>query len=61
MEGKKRPAMDGDRNAKPTAYPAEKARQGEILLRTRARRLIVIAGLGGLVIVIIGLNVALSS
>lgn len=31
-------------------YPAEKARQGEIILRTPARRIIFIAGLAGAVI-----------
>ncbi len=34
-----------------SAYPAEKARQGEIILRTPARRIIFIAGLVGVVIV----------
>ncbi len=32
------------------AYPAEKARGGEIILRSRARRIIFIAGLAGAVI-----------
>ncbi len=32
-------------------YPAEKARQGEIILRTRTQRAIFIAGLVGIVIV----------
>jgi hypothetical protein len=34
-------------------YPGEKARQGEIILRTRARRIIFIAGLVGLVVLAI--------
>jgi hypothetical protein len=34
-------------------YPAEKARGGEIILRTRARRLIFIAGLIGAVVLAI--------
>jgi hypothetical protein len=32
-------------------YPAEKARQGEIILRTPLRRMIFIAGLVGVVLV----------
>jgi hypothetical protein len=32
-------------------YPAEKARQGEIILRTRTQRIIFIAGLGGMLLV----------
>lgn len=38
------PERDG-----PEAYPAEKARQGEIILNTRSRRTIFIAGLVGFV------------
>lgn len=37
-------------NSQPT-YPAEKARQGEIILRTRMQRIIFIAGLAGMLIV----------
>lgn len=33
------------------AYPAEKARQGEIILKTRLQRFIFIAGLGGMLLV----------
>lgn len=33
------------------AYPAEKARQGEIILRTRLQRIIFIGGLGGMLLV----------
>jgi hypothetical protein len=33
------------------AYPAEKARQGEIILRTPLRRIIFLAGLVGIVLV----------
>jgi len=40
------------------AYPAEKARQGEIILKTRLQRFIFIAGLAGMVIVAIILNFA---
>jgi hypothetical protein len=32
-------------------YPAEKARQGEIILRSRWQRVVFIAGLGGALIV----------
>ncbi len=39
-------------------YPAEKARQGEIILRTRARRIIFIAGLVGIFIVALWLTFA---
>jgi hypothetical protein len=35
----------------PQSYPAEKARQGEIILRTPAQRIIFIAGLAGMVLV----------
>jgi hypothetical protein len=34
-----------------TTYPAAKARQGEIILRTRTRRMIFLAGLVGIVFV----------
>ncbi|HLH11575.1 MAG TPA: peptide ABC transporter permease [Methylovirgula sp.] len=33
------------------AYPAEKARQGEIILKTRTRRMIFLAGLVGIVLI----------
>ncbi len=36
-----------------TAYPAEKARQGEIILRTRTRRIIFLSGLFGIIVVAI--------
>jgi len=40
------------RRTPPQAYPAEKARQGEIVLKTRQSRTIFLTGLfGGLVIV----------
>jgi hypothetical protein len=41
-------------------YPAEKARQGEIILRTRLQRIIFIAGLVGCVIVALILRIWLS-
>ena len=37
----------------PTPYPAEKARGGEIILRTPARRIIFIAGLAGIVVLVL--------
>ena len=50
-----------DRTAddKPAAYPAEKARQGEIILRTRRRRIVFIAGLVGMaVLAVLGVLLA---
>lgn len=41
-------------------YPAEKARGGEIILRTPARRAIFIAGLAGAVLLVIIMAVAAS-
>ena len=38
------------RKREPPPYPAEKARGGEIILRTRPERLIFIAGLAGAVV-----------
>jgi hypothetical protein len=37
-------------NSQPT-YSAEKVRQGEIILKTRAQRVIFIAGLAGMLII----------
>jgi hypothetical protein len=34
----------------PKTYPADKARGGEIILRTRARRIVFISGLAGAVV-----------
>jgi hypothetical protein len=45
-----------DQAVKP--YPAEKARQGEIILRTRARRIIFFGGLVAFVVMAIILRVA---
>jgi hypothetical protein len=42
-----------------TVLSAEDARQGEIILRTRTRRIIFIAGLVGLVIVAVLLRISL--
>lgn len=44
----KMPPVDG-----PTPYRAEKARGGEIILRTRAHRVIFIAGLAGAFVLIL--------
>ena len=41
---------------KPEPYPAEKARGGEIILRTRTRRMIFIAGLVGAVVLVLVLR-----
>jgi len=40
-------------DSKGPVYEAEKVRQGEIILRTRARRVIFIAGLVGIVVLIL--------
>jgi hypothetical protein len=37
-------------------YPAEKARQGEIILKRRWQRVVFIAGLAGIVLVALALN-----
>ncbi|MER9897300.1 peptide ABC transporter permease [Mesorhizobium sp. M0130] len=42
--------MSDDRDKHGPVFSAEQARQGEIILRTRARRIIFIAGLVGLVL-----------
>lgn len=51
--------MAKDDDTEQFTYPGEKARQGEIILRTRARRLIFIAGLAGFVVLAIVLQIAL--
>jgi hypothetical protein len=43
--------------ARPPPYPAEKARGGEIILRTRLRRMIFVGGLIGAVVVALVLAV----
>jgi hypothetical protein len=44
-------ASSRSRRTPPQSYPAEKARQGEIVLKTRRSRVIFLAGLfGGLVV-----------
>jgi hypothetical protein len=37
----------------PPAYPGDKARGGEIILRSPARRIIFIAGLAGIVVLVL--------
>lgn len=44
-------AMASNGDMEQMTYPAEKARQGEIILHTRMRRMIFIAGLVGIVLV----------
>jgi len=43
--------MTSNRDMEQPTYPAEKARQGEIILRTRPRQMIFIAGLVGVVLI----------
>ena len=50
--GKTAPTNNG-----PQPYPAEKARGGEIILRTPQRRIIFIAGLAGAVLLAVVLGV----
>ena len=47
------PPPKGPSAHEPPPYPAEKARGGEIILRTRARRVIFIASLAGAVILVL--------
>lgn len=42
--------MTSNRDMEQPTYPAAKARQGEIILRTPLRRIIFIAGLAGAVV-----------
>jgi hypothetical protein len=45
--------MPRDGPPQPPPYPAEKARGGEIILRTRWRHTVFVAGLVGLVLVLL--------
>ncbi|TIS56580.1 MAG: peptide ABC transporter permease [Mesorhizobium sp.] len=45
--------MSDDRDSAGPVFSAEQARQGEIILRTRTRRIIFIAGLVGIVLLAI--------
>jgi hypothetical protein len=60
--GEGSPAELPERAAAHTAvssgYPAEKARQGEIILRTRTRRIIFFGGLIGLALLIVFMRFA---
>jgi hypothetical protein len=47
------PPPKGPSAQEPPPYPAEKARGGEIILGTRAQRVIFIAGLAGAVILVL--------
>lgn len=47
-----------DEHHRPEPYPAEKARQGEIILRTPARRIIFFGGLIGIVLLLLVLRLA---
>lgn len=50
--------MSKDRDKEGPVFSAEDARQGEIILRTRMRRIIFIAGLVGIVLLAILLRFA---
>jgi hypothetical protein len=52
--------MAREKDVNQRTYSAEEVRQGEVILRTRTRRLIFIAGLAGLVIMALVLQFALS-
>ena len=45
-----------DRPSRKTVYPAEKARQGEIVLRSRWQRIVFIGGLAGCVLLVLILS-----
>jgi hypothetical protein len=47
------PVREGPPKDEPPPYPAETARGGEIILRTRTQRMIFIAGLAGAVILVL--------
>jgi len=51
--------MAGVNDSEQQTYSAEEVRQGEIILRTRTRRLIFIAGLIGLVVLALVMQFAL--
>lgn len=50
------PDMVREGPAQPPPYPADKARGGEIILKTPGRRAVFIAGLVGCVLLIIGIG-----
>ncbi|TGQ52631.1 peptide ABC transporter permease [Mesorhizobium sp. M1C.F.Ca.ET.193.01.1.1] len=51
--------MSKDRDREGRVFSGRDARQGEIILRTRARRIIFIAGLVGIVLLALVLSIAL--
>ncbi|OHV89328.1 peptide ABC transporter permease [Mesorhizobium sp. ORS 3428] len=51
-------SKDRDKEGRPV-FSGEDARQGEIILRTRTRRIIFIAGLVGIVVLALVLSIAL--
>ena len=59
MEPKRRPMQreTAPTNSGPQPYPAEKARGGEIILRTPQRRIVFIAGLAGAVLLAVLLGI----
>ena len=57
MEAEAAMALDSDSEQR--TYSADEVRQGEIILRTRTRRLIFIAGLIGLVVLALVMQFAL--
>lgn len=44
----------------PRPYPAEKARQGEIILKSRWQRVVFIAGLAGILVLGLVMSVAIT-
>lgn len=50
--------MSKDRDKEGPVFSGQDARQGEIILRTRARRIIFIAGLVGIVVLALVLSIA---
>ena len=52
------PEREAAHTAVSPGYPAEKARQGEIILRTRTRRIIFFGGLIGLALLFVILRIA---
>ena len=58
VQTKRAPMVDDDKlESDQAGYPAEKARQGEIILRTRLRRIIFISGLVGCVLLVLILRI----
>ncbi len=59
MPVRESPAQSAPPHREASPYPAEKARSGEIILRTPLRRTIFIAGLVGIVVLLILLRIFL--